>query len=116
MLLAAAGTLTAHALFASFATAQQPLPPLIGVPPVAVMLANDDRFTTLVNAVNDTGLLSNFTSDDDAVTVFAPTNDAFAAAQDVIDSLSPEQLESVLTYHIAEGGLTFFEMEPRSPP
>lgn len=91
-----------HASIASFAVAQQSLPPLIGVAPVATKLISDDRFTTLVNAVNDTGLLPELTGEG-PVTVFAPTNDAFAAIQDVVDSLSPEQFKAILTYHIANG-------------
>ena len=37
--------------------------------------------------------------------MFAPTNEAFASAQDVIDTLSPEQLKYVLTYHRCRGSI-----------
>jgi uncharacterized surface protein with fasciclin (FAS1) repeats len=102
-----------HAYVTSFATAQQVLPPLLGVAPVAAKLANDGRFTSLVNAVNATGLLPVLTGEG-PVTVFAPTNDAFAAAQDVIDSLTADQVKSVLSYHIANG--VFFLRDDTTVP
>ncbi len=37
------------------------------------------------------------------ITVFAPTNDAFAAISDVAESLTPEQVRDVLLYHVVGG-------------
>jgi transforming growth factor-beta-induced protein len=39
-------------------------------------------------------------------TVFAPTNDAFAAAADVIATLTDDQITQVLTYHVVGGKAT----------
>lgn len=61
-------------------------------------LASDDRFTQLVQAVTDAGLVEAL-SGEGPLTVFAPTNAAF----DAIDTsgLTIEQLASVLLYHVA---------------
>ncbi len=37
------------------------------------------------------------------VTVFAPTNAAFEAIADTAAGLSPEELASILTYHVVQG-------------
>ena len=65
----------------------------------------DGRFTTLVGALEATGL-------DDALrgpgpfTVFAPTDDAFALLPDgLLESLTTEQLTDILLYHAASGRL-----------
>lgn len=65
-------------------------------------LAKDSRFTTFLDALTATGMVSEL-SGDGPFTVFAPTNDAFAAIQEVVDGLTAEELEYVLRYHIADG-------------
>jgi uncharacterized surface protein with fasciclin (FAS1) repeats len=64
-------------------------------------------FTTLVAAVQAAGLVDTFKGDG-PFTVFAPTDDAFAALPDgtVADLLKPEnkdQLVAILTYHVVAG-------------
>lgn len=69
--------------------------------------ASDDQFSTLVAAVKAADLVDTLKSDG-PFTVFAPTNDAFAALPEgTLDSLlKPEnkaQLQAVLTYHVLSG-------------
>ncbi|WP_301836145.1 fasciclin domain-containing protein [Pseudidiomarina terrestris] len=66
--------------------------------------AGDDQFSTLVTAVQAADLVDTLKSDG-PFTVFAPTNEAFAALPDgVLASLMmPEnksKLQAVLTYHV----------------
>jgi transforming growth factor-beta-induced protein len=44
-------------------------------------------------------------------TVFAPTNEAFAAAADVIATLTDEQITNVLTYHVVPGKATASDLK-----
>ncbi len=69
--------------------------------------AGDEQFSTLVAAVKAAGLVEAL-SGDNQLTVFAPTNEAFAALPEGVleDLLKPEnkdKLTSILTYHVAEG-------------
>ena len=69
--------------------------------------ASTSDFTTLVTAVKAAGLVDTLKGDG-PFTVFAPTNEAFAAlpAGTVEDLLKPEnkdQLVAVLTYHVVPG-------------
>lgn len=67
----------------------------------------DGRFTTLVTALEATGLDATLRSDG-AYTVFAPTDAAFEALPPgTVDALleDPDKLSSILLYHIAEGNL-----------
>lgn len=41
------------------------------------------------------------------MTIFAPTNDAFAAVANVVAGLSTEQLTSILTYHVVQGTVAY---------
>ncbi len=68
---------------------------------------NAGSFTTLVAAVEAAGLVDTLKGDG-PFTVFAPTDDAFAALPEgtVADLLKPEnkdQLVAVLTYHVVPG-------------
>ena len=72
--------------------------------------AGNDDFSTLVAAVQAAGLVDTLKSDG-PFTVFAPTNDAFAAlpAGTVESLLEPEnkdQLVKVLTDHVVPGAVT----------
>ncbi len=72
---------------------------------VDVAVAND--FTTLVAAVKAAGLAETL-SGEGPFTVFAPTDDAFAAVgQDTLDSLllpeNKEKLAGILKYHVISG-------------
>ena len=70
--------------------------------------ASTDGFSTLVAAVEAAGLVETL-SDDGPYTVFAPTDDAFAAALEALgltaDELlaDTETLTSILTYHVVAG-------------
>jgi len=69
--------------------------------------AGNDAFSTLVTAVTAADLVETLKGDG-PFTVFAPTNDAFAALPEgtVEDLLKPEnkdQLTAVLTYHVVPG-------------
>jgi len=63
--------------------------------------AGDDRFTTLVGIIQDLGLEETLASTE--LTVFAPTNAAFEKISDAIPSLTNEDLEQIVTYHLIEG-------------
>ncbi|HML23059.1 MAG TPA: fasciclin domain-containing protein [Aggregatilinea sp.] len=71
----------------------------------------DGRFTTLVAAVQAAGLADTLAGDG-PFTVFAPTDDAFAAALDALGLTADElladtdTLTSILLYHVADGALT----------
>ena len=56
-------------------------------------------FTTLVGAVVSANLAGTL-SGAGPFTVFAPTNDAFAAIASTVASLTTAQLTTVLTYHV----------------
>ena len=63
-------------------------------------------FTTLVAALQATGLDATLSDPDAKFTVFAPTDDAFALlGQDTINSLlaDTETLSDILTYHVISG-------------
>ena len=69
--------------------------------------AGDDRFSTLVAAVQAAGLAETL-SGEGPFTVFAPTNDAFAALPEgTLDTLlmpeNKQQLIDILTYHVVAG-------------
>ena len=69
--------------------------------------AGNESFSTLVAAVQAAGLVDTLKGDG-PFTVFAPTNEAFAALPEgtVEDLLKPEnkgQLTAVLTYHVVPG-------------
>ncbi len=69
--------------------------------------AGDERFTTLVAAVQAADLVDVLKSDG-PFTVFAPTNDAFAAlppgtVESLLEAENKDQLVAVLTYHVLEG-------------
>ncbi|GAA4308092.1 fasciclin domain-containing protein [Pontixanthobacter gangjinensis] len=66
----------------------------------------DGRFTTLLALLEQTGLKPIFESGTDQYTVFAPTDDAFAAflaANPNLDLTDNALLTAVLTYHVTEG-------------
>lgn len=66
------------------------------------------EFTTLVDLVQQAGLADEL-SGAGPLTVFAPTDEAFAAVpQATLDALAedPEQLERVLLYHVVDGEVT----------
>ena len=76
-------------------------------PTIVEIAAGNDDFSTLVAAVQAAGLVDTLSSEG-PFTVFAPTNDAFAAlpAGTVETLLMPENIEAlqaILTYHVVPG-------------
>jgi uncharacterized surface protein with fasciclin (FAS1) repeats len=76
-------------------------------PSIVGVASGDDRFSTLVTAVQEADLASTLDSGG-PFTVFAPTNAAFAKLpEDQLNALlQPEnrdQLRSILTYHVVPG-------------
>lgn len=66
------------------------------------------NFTTLIQAL-DAANLSDILADERAFTIFAPTDEAFAALPEgTLEDLfaNPEALRNVLSYHVVEGTLT----------
>ncbi|WKN45769.1 fasciclin domain-containing protein [Tunicatimonas pelagia] len=68
----------------------------------------EGRFTTLVTAVERAELTGALTDDDATLTVFAPTNDAFAAYidgsafADASELLASDMLDDILLYHVLD--------------
>ncbi|GAA0969233.1 fasciclin domain-containing protein [Actinocorallia libanotica] len=76
--------------------------------PVATAASNNPVLSTLVTAVKKAGLVDTLNSAQD-VTVFAPTNDAFAKIPqaDLNKVLADKKaLTDILTYHVVEGRKT----------
>ncbi len=64
----------------------------------------NSNFTSLVGALSSApGELVDVLSSEGPFTVFAPLNSAFDAVSDVVATLTPEQLTTVLTYHVVGG-------------
>ena len=84
-----------------------PAPPPAPEPTTVVDVAvADGNFTTLVAALQATGLDATLDDADSTFTVFAPTDDAFALlGQDTIDALlaDTDTLSGILTYHVLAG-------------
>ena len=75
-----------------------------------------EQFSTLVAAVKAAGLAETL-SGEGPFTIFAPTNDAFAALPEgtVETLLKPEnreQLQSILTYHVVPGKIMAADVQP----
>ncbi|MDL2343445.1 fasciclin domain-containing protein [Deinococcus sp. MIMF12] len=71
------------------------------------VIVADERFSTLLDLLSDAGLTETLTSGE--FTVFAPTNDAFAALDDATLAnlaANPEVLRQVLLYHVVQGRLS----------
>lgn len=63
---------------------------------VAQILTQNDQFSTLVRLANSSDLLSLLAS----VTVFAPTNTAFAAATEALANYTTDEIKTILQFHI----------------
>ena len=75
---------------------------------VVDVAASDPRFSTLVTAIEEAGLVEAL-SGEGPFTIFAPTNDAFSAIdQNQLNALlsSQSQLTAVLQYHVVSGLFT----------
>ena len=74
-------------------------------PSIAEIAAADGRFTTLVAALDAAGLVETL-SGEGAFTVFAPTDDAFAALPEgTVEALLADipALTNILLYHVVDG-------------
>ncbi|MEO1278258.1 MAG: fasciclin domain-containing protein [Planctomycetota bacterium] len=74
---------------------------------IAQIATGDGRFTILAAAIEAAGLTSAITGDD-ALTVFAPTDEAFrklpkGTIEHLLKPENREQLVSILTYHVVPG-------------
>ena len=75
--------------------------------PVATAASGNELLSTLVAAVKEAGLVETLDSAE-ALTLFAPTNEAFeAVGEDALNDLlaDKEQLTKVLTHHVVAGKL-----------
>jgi uncharacterized surface protein with fasciclin (FAS1) repeats len=76
--------------------------------PVATAASNNPLLKTLVSAVGQAGLVDTLNSAD-ALTVFAPTDDAFAKIpSDTLNGIlaNKKQLTTILTHHVVAGKLS----------
>lgn len=74
-------------------------------------------FETLVGAVVDAGLADALSASDGTFTVFAPTDDAFAALPEgLLESLSVEQLATILSYHVLPVEVASGDLEEEQAP
>ncbi|MER7719764.1 fasciclin domain-containing protein [Streptomyces flaveolus] len=81
--------------------------------PVATAASNNPALSTLVTAVKKAGLVDTLNNAQD-ITVFAPTNDAFAKIpKATLDKVLNDkaQLTKILTYHVVGQKLTPKELE-----
>jgi transforming growth factor-beta-induced protein len=81
-------------------------PALVSITETAVA---DGRFTTLVSALQRTGLDATLAGTGD-FTVFAPTDDAFAAAGIDLSAVSDTDLTNLLLYHVLGVSITAGEI------
>lgn len=108
---AAALLLAAAAVAACSDSNSLDVPPVDLTPPpelgnIVEVATDAGDFTTLVAALEATGLDSTLADEDGTFTVFAPTDDAFAAlGQDTIDALlgDTDTLSDILLYHVISG-------------
>lgn len=80
-------------------------PPVIGT--ITDIAVEDGRFTTLVAALQRTGLDAALDVPSARLTVFAPTDDAFANSGIDLNAVSDEDLAEILKYHVVSGGTIF---------
>lgn len=85
---------------------------------IAEVLTADGRFTILLTAVETAGL-GDALAGEGPLTVFAPTDEAFAAVpESVIAYLlaNPELLANILTYHVVEGAVASADVTTMMAP
>ena len=72
---------------------------------------DEPDLSELVDAVVAADLVEELTGDD-PLTVFAPTDDAFEAAESVIDDFDEAELVEALLYHVIPGAVSSHSVEP----
>jgi len=83
-----------------------PPPPPTGPGTIVDVASETEGFSTLVSAIDAAGLAGTLSDEAASFTVFAPTDDAFAALPEgALDALleDVDALTNVLTYHVIEG-------------
>ena len=86
------------------------------MPKIAEVVQENPSFSTLLRALQ-AAELTGALNGEGPLTVFAPTNDAFAAIDDeVLQKLlaDKDRLTKVLTYHVAQGKYTAADLEGTS--
>ena len=78
------------------------IPPSMQLPSIVEIATSDDNFSTLVSALQSADLVTTLEGDG-PFTVFAPTNDAFAALDAIPEG---DDLKEVLLYHVVSGKYT----------
>ena len=98
-------------------TSEAPDPTDVELPGTVVdIAASNEDFSILVEAVTAAGL-GDALSGDGPFTVFAPTNDAFAAALGALgvtkeELLANENLGAILQYHVLSGKVLSTDLQP----
>ena len=87
---------------------------------IADIAVADGRFSTLVAALTEADLVGAVADETADLTVFAPTNDAFAAALEALDLTAAELLASpdladILLYHVVPGTFLAADVIAASP-
>lgn len=86
----------------------EPMDPTIAELVVELAAGDPAEFTILLAALETAGLVDALNNPDDELTVFAPTDAAFAAALEALDIsaeelLASDNLAGILTYHVVGG-------------
>lgn len=88
------------------AETEAPVIPDTSAQTIVDLAVADGRFTTLVGALTSADLVETLAGEG-PFTVFAPTDDAFAALPaGTLESLTPEQLTEILLYHVVSGNVS----------
>lgn len=69
-------------------------------------LQSEGNFSTLVDALEKTGLSEQLASSDQQFTLFAPTNEAFSSLSKDVSTLETSQLQQILTHHVVASKVT----------
>jgi transforming growth factor-beta-induced protein len=81
-------------------------------PNIAEAATYAGSFSTLLSAVETAGLTAALTDPEAELTVFAPTDAAFAALPEgTLESLTTEQLTDILTYHVVPAEVLSSDLE-----
>merc|ERR1712109_264412 len=85
------------------APVEEPVPKVAEVGDVVDVAVGNGAFTTLVKIVSDLGLVETLKGVE-AVTIFAPSDDAFAKLPEgTLESLTPEQAKAIVSRHVVAG-------------
>jgi uncharacterized surface protein with fasciclin (FAS1) repeats len=87
-----------------------------GTQTIAEVVADDPSFSTLLTAVGEAGLAETLSSEG-PFTVFAPTDDAFAALPEgtletLLNPANRDQLAAILTYHVVPAEVMAADVSP----